>query len=429
VTSGPPQNQYPVVNAGLDQSIELPTTSLQLSSQVSDDGLPSGGTLTFSWSQQSGPIGGTATITPGSLNLGSLDTGVTLDTTGVYVLRLTVSDGEFSSFDDVQVTLNAEVIPVNSTPVVNAGGDLTVQLPNDTLTLSSQITDDGLPSGGTLTFSWSQQSGPIGGTATITPGSLNLGSLDTGVTLDTTGVYVLRLTVSDGEFSSFDDVSLTLYDGSVVIGPVLPNSSGFWRLNEVSGNIATDASGNAQNGSLINLASSSWQPAVYGNGLCLTGQSGQQVAVSSPINFTPASVSIASWVKVDPSLSTWSWVASHGDNVGLFVNSSNKDGITFYYYNGSTWRNISFHNAGLKDGQWHHIAGTFDQSTGIMAVYKDGVLLNSAYNLDTISYIHGNDFSIGSMRGQRNFKGCLDEVQYYGRALSEQDIQLLSQVH
>ena len=150
--------------------------------------------------------------------------------------------------------------------------------------------------------------------------------------------------------------------------------------------------------------------------------------MSSPSNLTPASVTIASWVKVDPTLSDWAWVAGHGDNVGLFVNLWDDDGVTFYYYNGSVWRNVSFHNAGLKDGQWHHIAGSFDQDTGIMSVYLDGVLVNSAYNLDTINYIHGNDFSIGSMQGWRNFKGCLDEVQFYGRALSEQDVQLLSQV-
>ena len=54
-------DQYaaPDVNAGSDQSIQLPTDSLQLSSTIGDDGLPSG-SLTFSWTQQSGP--GTADL-------------------------------------------------------------------------------------------------------------------------------------------------------------------------------------------------------------------------------------------------------------------------------------------------------------------------------------------------------------------------------
>jgi hypothetical protein len=51
----PSENQAPVVNAGLDQTITLPA-SANLDGTVSDDGLPNPpGTVTTTWSQLSGP--------------------------------------------------------------------------------------------------------------------------------------------------------------------------------------------------------------------------------------------------------------------------------------------------------------------------------------------------------------------------------------
>ena len=54
-----PANQPPVVNAGPNQTISLPTNTTALNGTATDDGLPNG-TLTLTWIQVSGP--GTATI-------------------------------------------------------------------------------------------------------------------------------------------------------------------------------------------------------------------------------------------------------------------------------------------------------------------------------------------------------------------------------
>src|SRR5262249_40243492 len=50
-----PQNQAPVVSAGPDQSIALPTNTVTLAGTVTDDGLPAGATVTQQWSEVSGP--------------------------------------------------------------------------------------------------------------------------------------------------------------------------------------------------------------------------------------------------------------------------------------------------------------------------------------------------------------------------------------
>jgi len=188
-------NLAPVVNAGADQTITMPS-SASLTGTGTDDGLPTGSTLTTSWSKVSGP--GTVTFSSGS----SLNATATFSTAGTYTLRLTASDGALSANDDIVVTVNAAP-PVNQAPVVNAGADQTITLPS-TASLAGTGTDDGLPAGSTLTRSWSKVSGP--GTVTFGSGS----SLNTTATFSTAGTYTLRLTASDGALSATDDVVITV---------------------------------------------------------------------------------------------------------------------------------------------------------------------------------------------------------------------------
>jgi hypothetical protein len=95
----------------------------------------------------------------------------------------------------------------NRAPVVNAGPDQTI-LPGNAATLDGTVTDDGLPSPPALTTRWSTVSGP----GTVTFGDAN--AVDTTATFSAEGVYVLRLTASDGELLASDDVTITVSPSS-----------------------------------------------------------------------------------------------------------------------------------------------------------------------------------------------------------------------
>lgn len=76
-------------------------------------------------------------------------------------------------------------------------------------TLAGSVSDDGLPEDGTLTYSWSQVSGP-------TPVTIfDPASLTSNVRFFAPGTYVLRLTASDGVASSHDDVTIVVTTVSV----------------------------------------------------------------------------------------------------------------------------------------------------------------------------------------------------------------------
>jgi hypothetical protein len=97
-------NAAPVVDAGPDQAIALPTTTATLTGVVSDDGRP-GPTLSVAWSFVEGP---------GTVTFSAPNQAVTLATFGAigqYRLRLSASDGQFTVADDVRVTLDAEPPP------------------------------------------------------------------------------------------------------------------------------------------------------------------------------------------------------------------------------------------------------------------------------------------------------------------------------
>ena len=89
----------------------------------------------------------------------------------------------------------------NTPPVVSAGGDQNVVMPNS-IALNATVTDDGLPNPpSTLVTNWTLASGD--GTATFADPS----QVNTTVSFSNAGTYVLRLEATDGELTSSDEMS------------------------------------------------------------------------------------------------------------------------------------------------------------------------------------------------------------------------------
>lgn len=103
----PLNNQPPRVSAGAGQSITLPA-SASLSGTASDDGLPAGSSLVFSWTKVSGP--GTVTFTTPA----SLATSASFSQAGTYLLALSASDTQLTATSSVSVT----VLPVGGVPAL-----------------------------------------------------------------------------------------------------------------------------------------------------------------------------------------------------------------------------------------------------------------------------------------------------------------------
>ncbi|MFL5787495.1 MAG: PKD domain-containing protein [Flavisolibacter sp.] len=179
VTVNPaPINKPPVVSAGNDQTITLPTNSVTVTGTASD---ADGSIASTTWSQLSGPS--TAAITSPA----QLKTTITGLNQGVYKFQLLAKDNAGATTTaSVQVTVNAAT--VTSKPVANAGTDQTITLPVNSVTLKGSATD----SGGTInSYLWTQVSGPSQGAfGTATAASTTVSGL-------IQGIYKFQLKVGD----------------------------------------------------------------------------------------------------------------------------------------------------------------------------------------------------------------------------------------
>ena len=188
----PPVNAAPVVSAGPDQSVTLPSGAT-LNGSVTDDGLPAPGAITSGWAQLSGA--GVATFGPPN----AAATTVTFSAAGSYVLQLTAGDGALSASDDVAVTVSPAVPPANRAPTANAGGPYVItagqpltfngsglDLDGDALTYAWTFGDGGTGTGASAVHTYAT-AGPFTATLTVDDGRTGTASATAGVTVNVVG--------------------------------------------------------------------------------------------------------------------------------------------------------------------------------------------------------------------------------------------------
>ncbi|TXD51194.1 MULTISPECIES: glycosyl hydrolase [unclassified Polaribacter] len=146
-------------------------------------------------------------------------------TKGKHVLRLFIESGEFNLGN---MTFSYKSALSFVPPVANAGENVTVILPNTTAPLNGSLSND--EEGEPITYTWEQVYGP---TIIIfddtTAASPNISNLED-------GVYKCKLTVSDGTYSSFDEV-LILVSAEGNLSPSIsitsPNNGAAFKEGEV----------------------------------------------------------------------------------------------------------------------------------------------------------------------------------------------------
>ena len=184
-------NIPPNANAGADQTITLPTNSVNLSGTGTDS---DGSISSYAWSSVSGP----ASISFSSSTAAST-TVSGLTAAGTYVIRLTVKDNKGASgTNDINIIVKPNL---NIPPTSNAGADKSLTLPTSTTTLTGSGTD---ADGTIASYSWASVSGPSSVTfgsaaaATTTVSGMSVG-----------GIYVFSLTVTDNSgATAIDEVSV-----------------------------------------------------------------------------------------------------------------------------------------------------------------------------------------------------------------------------
>jgi hypothetical protein len=204
-----------------------------------------------------------------------------------------------------------------------------------------------------------------------------------------------------------------------------PGLVGWWRFDEGSGTIASDSSGNGNNGTLQGSPLPNWVAGKYGDALSFDGTNDYVAA--------PSSSSLSSIGAGDFTLAAW-FQATVGQpvNTKLLSNSNPNTGYGFVFYlGGGGTLGLYLSNSGgrnwyggvtnLIDGTWHY--GVITRSGTTISTYVDGSLVNT--QTDTVGNVATTSpLIIGSWFGTTDFfKGAIDEAQIYNRALSAAEIQ------
>jgi hypothetical protein len=202
-------NQLPVSNAGADTEITLPVNSQTLNGSASRD--PDGSIIKYNWSYLSGPSQYSIA------NINAASTTVSNLVQGSYKFRLTIWDNKYEpSWDDVIITVKAAVAApppaTNVPPVTNAGIDITITLPSNSITLNGSATYD--PDGTIIKYDWRYISGPA------QYAIANVNAASTVVSNLAQGKYTFRLTTWDNKYVPTADEVIVTVNAAATAPPV-----------------------------------------------------------------------------------------------------------------------------------------------------------------------------------------------------------------
>lgn len=106
--------------------------------------------------------------------------------------------------------------------------------------------------------------------------------------------------------------------------------------------------------------------------------------------------------------------------------------VGFWFGNGTTNKLLSLKESYLDTsymGKWVHVLGTYSYTTGIQKIYLNGVLNDSAVVGAYIADTSTKNMQIGRSTAQNfnanYFRGFIDDIRIYGRALSDNEIDSL----
>ena len=199
---------------------------------------------------------------------------------------------------------------------------------------------------------------------------------------------------------------------------------GAWLLDEGKGQTVKDSSDNGLDGKIAQ-GKPKWVAGKFDGAMEFGGN--DMVTVDDDDALDLAEFTIAAWVNIPKISGAWQIIATKenrgpvGRNYGLFGHINT--GVVHYSFTTDTsWKSFDAKTA-VTDGEWHHVAGTYDGSD--FKLYLDGEV-DGEVSPGTDPDTHDNFFFIGGCDvGGYWMSGAIDEVVLYDRALSEKEISEL----
>jgi hypothetical protein len=247
-----------------------------------------------------------------------------------------------------------------------------------------------------------------------------------------------EIILTSGEMGSVSTVSngeqWFIIESSGVESTVASENLVLWLpLDEVDGDVITNYGGNALSVSRSNFETSGngWVQGVSGNAMAFDGED-DKITISHDESLTSDELTVSLWVQFDRLPSDF------GPTDIWFLRKSNSSSpFQTYYFSLSTTGLPTFKvvdsgnsyktadsNAAAETGVWYHFVGTFSDR---VRFYLDGELKGDASSGTGSIQSSDSILTIGYNTVDHRFKGTIDDVRIYNRALTAEQIFFLSQ--
>ncbi len=206
---------------------------------------------------------------------------------------------------------------------------------------------------------------------------------------------------------------------------------GHWTLDQGSGTIAGDVTGNGNDGTL--KGDPKWALGQIGGALELDGDDYVECGNSGILNITEQ-ITLAAWVKPDLAFAypNWSGIIMRGgpnptvapfDTFAFYYNGPNQQlGFKTTGTAAAAWMPVAA--PGLFDGQWHHVAAVYDGT--VKTVYLDGEPIGTAESTGSI-VTSNSRLLLGAGRDltppTHYLVGLIDDARIYDEALEQVELQ------
>ena len=202
----------------------------------------------------------------------------------------------------------------------------------------------------------------------------------------------------------------------------------WWSFDDATNEMIPDHSGNHLNA--VNKGATLVEGKV-GKALYFDGKSVLQIDYQPILDDFKKGITVSAWIKKDTA-SYWNTIVSReigtgwSEYIGLAVHQN--QALFSVDPDGKSYQNVKADEL-IQPGVWVHLAGTFDNET--YKLYINGKLIKSAVCKSVLKFNDQNPLLIGGNSNNQNqslvdcFKGKIDEVRIYKRALSLPEINQL----
>jgi hypothetical protein len=287
---------------------------------------------------------------------------------------------------------------------------------NDTLQLSVSVTNPA--PGGALTTTWSQMAGP--GIATFAASN----AWTTAANFSANGIYSLDFTANNG--------AAVTAPFTVVVGSNTSVTNGllaWWKMNEASGSVAADSSGNGRPATASGAFFTNYSAGYPSNALHFNGSS-SYASFSSP---AVTQLTLVAWARANAQGNSEYPRIFDTPGYRLFFRFDNQatNGFDFATYSSANGDWSSGVNT-ISAGAWYHIAASYNFSslTNVPLEYVNGASIPA---LTVITSASGTEPSsagagyIGNVAAlTRAWSGDLSDLRIYNRILSGAELQVIA---